>query len=334
MKTLVVLAWILAIMMATEVIQASDNTDPTNGNIANAVTNKKQIAPELNTATATILDNFNRPNGPIGSAWTNRAGTFLVSNNAAVGSPMALSTYNGVTSSVAEADVQSVGTSLEYIGLVLGYKDISNNLFVKVQNTDGDTKFDHGACYKGNNANTGSFGLGYFVLSSPFTSAHMRVELVGSTVTMTFSNIDGGTGTQTYTCTEAPATGGSGVGIAGYSGVSRIDNFAAATTAAVSLSLTTNKATYAKGETVQLTVAASNPTSASYPSKLDIVIILPGGATKPFISKTFTMPAGLNAAKTVPIAIPSSAPGGAYQIKGTLTYGTSTTTSTAPITIT
>jgi len=333
MKTLVVLAWILAILMATEVVQAADIIDPTNGNKASEVTtNDVQIPPDVNAAAVTILDNFNRANGPIGSAWTNRAGAFMVSNNAAVGSPSALATYNGLTTTIAEADVQSVGTGLEYVGLVLGYKDISNNLFMKVQNQDGDNKFEYASCYVGNNG--GGFGKGFFSLTSGFNSAHMRVELVGSTVTMTFSRIDGGTGTQTYTCTGAPTTGGSGAGIVGYSGISRIDNFAAATTAAPSITLTTDKASYTRGQTIQLSVAVSNPTTTTYSSRVDVVIILPGGTTKTIGSKTLSLTAGMNAAKTVPIAIPTSAPTGSYQIKGTLTYGTSTTTSTVPITIT
>jgi hypothetical protein len=51
---------------------------------------------------------------------------------------------------------------------------------------------------------------------------------VGDVVTMTFSQIDGGTGVQVYTSDNAPNTGGTGIGIGGYyGGWATLDNFAA-----------------------------------------------------------------------------------------------------------
>ena len=184
------------------------------------------INPDDNVAgIAGILDDFNRANGPIGGNWTNQAGTFNVYNNAARGGFFALATYGGVTSTVLEADVECVGTALQYTGLVLGYADISNNLFMKVQQQSPyEGQFTHAAFYVGNGGY--GFGPGFFTLDYPFTTAHMKVELVGSTVTMTFSKIDGGSGVQTYTGTGAPSTGGNGIGICGYNTVARLDNFA------------------------------------------------------------------------------------------------------------
>ncbi len=177
--------------------------------------------------SATLLDDFNRSDGPIGSNWTNQSGTFQVVNQAAQGGSLAVATYNGVTSKVLEGDVECNGTSVQYTGFALAYKDDANFLFLKVQNQLYGTKFSHAAFYYGNNGNNGAFGPGFFSLSQEFSKAHMKVELNGTTVTMTFSNIDGGSGTQTYQATGAPATGGDGIGIIGYATIARIDNFTA-----------------------------------------------------------------------------------------------------------
>jgi len=176
-------------------------------------------------AGMTILDDFNRVDGPLGSNWTVQNGIFGISGEAAKNSDDdGLATFNGVTSSVLEADVQAVG-AYHYAGLVLKYKDNSNCLFMKVQPSTSSGGFDYGAFYYGNNAGSGTWGK-YFELDSAFTTAHMRVELAGDVVTMTLSNIDGGSGTQIYTCAGAPDTGGTGIGIAANRN-SGLDNFAA-----------------------------------------------------------------------------------------------------------
>lgn len=172
-----------------------------------------------------ILDDFNRPDGPIGGNWSVHAGEFRVVNNAAQGGPIAFATYNGIESDIVEADIAVTGAALQYVGLILGYADIDNTLFIKVQQQEGGGMFDHAACYTGNNGP--AFGPGFFRLDAPFSSAHMRADLSDDTVTITFSNIDGGNGTQTYICAGAPSTGGSGIGIAGYDiNYGTIDNFA------------------------------------------------------------------------------------------------------------
>lgn len=186
-----------------------------------------QAAPSTRVAPQAtgILDDFNRADGPIGPSWTVQAGAFNVVSQAAQGGATALATFNGGTGNTLEADVEVTGTATQYTGLVLGYADLSNNYFLKVQQQDGGGTFDHAACYFGNNG--GGFGLGFFPLNAPFKTAHMKVVLSGTTVTMTFSKIDGGAGAQTYTCDGAPATGGTGIGISGYdAGFARLDNFA------------------------------------------------------------------------------------------------------------
>lgn len=171
-----------------------------------------------------VLDDFNRPDGPIGGYWTIRAGAFNIVSNAVQGGPYALATYNGVGGNVVEADVEVTETSLQYVGIVLGYKDNDNNLFFKVQQQNRSGKFEYAACKVGNNGS--NFGLGFFPLVERFSKARMRVELTGDVATITFYNIDGGTGSQTYTCAGAPETGGYGIGInALNASFGRLDNF-------------------------------------------------------------------------------------------------------------
>jgi len=173
-----------------------------------------------------ILDDFNRADGPIGPNWTVHDGFCNVSSNAAVCGSMGRATFNNYVGdgNVAEADVENVGTALQYTGLLLNYGAGSSNLFLKVQNQSGGNQFGHAGCYTGNNG--GPFGLGFFALSSPFTTAHMRATRVGNDVTIEFTNIDGGTQPdQTYVCSGAPAPEGTGIGILGYAGIARLDNF-------------------------------------------------------------------------------------------------------------
>lgn len=246
MKTLtkkIKLLSILAIIaMIVTPLSMAVGIDPTNKNLAqsNSIIDQTngakgtsqpvaqdvpKIVPQIAPQVASIIDDFNRPDGPIGPKWTNDAGSFVVFYNAAMGSGSTnLATYNGVYSNAVEADVESVGTGVEYVGLVLGYHDIDNNLFLKVQNSDGVLGFDTGACYVGNNG--ANFGLGFFKLAYPFESAHMRAESIGNTVYITFTHIDGTSSSQSYTCSGAPNTGGSAVGINSYTTLSRIDNFA------------------------------------------------------------------------------------------------------------
>lgn len=197
-------------------------TDATQGSVPAAIAANTSVDPGNNIAVAGMLDNFNRPDGPLGANWTDQALGMGIVANAAKGGLRALSTYNGATSTVVEADVSSNNVSgIKYVALVLDYLDINNNLFFKIQSNLGGTVFDRGFCYLGN----GGTMLQFYDLTTPFSTAHMKVEKVGADVTITYSNIDGGPGTQTYTCAGMPATGGTGIGIAAYNNLASIDNF-------------------------------------------------------------------------------------------------------------
>jgi|GEM_PF-1179273 len=184
------------------------------------------IEPQAIASPQAILDDFNRADGPIGPNWTVHNGYCNISSNAAVCGSMGRATFNSYTGdgNAAEADIEAVGTALQYTGLLLNYGAGSSNLFLKVQNQSGSNQFRHAGCYTGNNGPP--FGLGFFALSSPFTTAHMRATRVGNDVTLSFTNIDGGAQPdQTYVCSGAPAPEGTGIGILGYAGFARLDNF-------------------------------------------------------------------------------------------------------------
>ena len=104
----------------------------------------------------------------------------------------------------------------------------------------------------------------------------------------------------------------------------------------VSFSVSTDKSVYAPGETVQLKINITNPTTDTYSSKLALDIYWPSGIGITLLSKAFTMTPGLSVVKVIPIPIPNSVfvANGDYKFTGTLTYGSNVVTSTAPFTIT
>ena len=188
----------------------------------------------LSTASAFpgSLENFNWQDGPLGSDWRMRNGSISVRSGIAAGAlsdnTPSLATYNGLGSNRVEGDISlTPGGGAQYAGFVLSYDEGVNDLFLKVQDNDGNGNFERAFCYTGNNNFSGHFGPvdGYIPLSTPFSTAHMKVEVDATrTVTISFSNIDGGGGSQAYTCAGAPPAEGNGVGIASYGG-GRIDNF-------------------------------------------------------------------------------------------------------------
>jgi hypothetical protein len=189
------------------------------------------LSASIAQAAVTILDNFNRSDDPINGPWTIQNGTFNIINNAVQGGDYAIATFNGKSSTILEADVEATGSGVQYVALVLGYRDLNNNYFIKAQDDDGGTPdFNRLYCYYGNNHPLPIWFNDPISLSPSFTSAHMRVEYNPSTnnITITFSNIDGGSGTQQYICADAPLTGGNGIGIGSFN-ISRgkLDNFIA-----------------------------------------------------------------------------------------------------------
>jgi len=177
----------------------------------------------------TVLDDFNRADGPLGPDWSTFTGSCsIVSQAARCGYGVAAYVgAGGGDGSTAEVDVQTNGTPLQYVGVVLHAVNGGAYPFLKVQDQSGDGRFEYGACYLGNNGGMGSFGLGFYPLDQSFASAHMKATQEGTTVTIEFTNVDGGTlPDQTYVCTGAPAPAGSMAGINGYAMIAQVDNYA------------------------------------------------------------------------------------------------------------
>jgi len=229
LRVIVMLALVVTLALVTGAQAQQSAVDETLGRPA-PVGGPVSGGPVPPGGTEALLDDFNRADGPIGDAWTVRDGYCNVVSNAAVCGGMGRATFNSGLGAgdEAEVDIAANGTSLQYAGLLLNYGAGSTNLFLKVQEQSPYAgQFTNGGCYTGNNGT--SFGLGFFGLTSPFTTAHMVATRVGDDVTIVFSNIDGGAQPdQTYVCSGAPAREGIGIGILGYAGIAQMDNFGSA----------------------------------------------------------------------------------------------------------
>jgi hypothetical protein len=185
------------------------------------------------------LDDFNRPDGPLGPDSTVHDGTFEIVDNAAQGSDAARATFNDPPGdgSRAEAYVATNGTAPQYTGLLLNYGAGVDNLFLKVEQQNGSGMFEYGGCFTGNNETP--FGLGLFELTQPFAFASMEARFVveksplRKPVYTTFIFMDdllSADGAklppQSYVCEDAPPPEGTGIGILG-SGGARLDDFGA-----------------------------------------------------------------------------------------------------------
>jgi hypothetical protein len=181
------------------------------------------------SAAITVIDDFNRADGPIGPNWTDVQNFMQVDTMKAQAgtSSWNAAIYNGVTSTVLEADVFSSGTETQYTGFLMDYLNQSNCIFIKIQDNTNSSGagFDTIWIYNALHGYGGGSLKSFFFTSQPILTAHMRAELVGGTLTITLSNINGGVETRTYTHSGIPSTGGDGVGIVAYKQCS-IDNFA------------------------------------------------------------------------------------------------------------
>ncbi len=183
-------------------------------------------------AATTLLDDFNRPDGPLGTSWwTDVKYTMEISNNAAqagISDNWCAAIYNSGTGTILEGDVQYPDDKqATFIGFLMNYTDNEDTLLIKVQDNTASGGFNSIFGYYGSSWKPFPDYWEHFY-SDPFTSAHMKVELVESTVIITFSNIDGGSESRTFTWENVPATEGTGIGITGYkqeTNGATIDNF-------------------------------------------------------------------------------------------------------------
>jgi hypothetical protein len=129
-------------------------------------------------AQADVTDTFDRPNAPtIGSNYTVQNGNFRISNNKAdTTNFVSLATYNDSISDWAYLDASLRGfDGGSYVALSFGF-DSANSFFVKVQDNDGDGRFDRFGFDTGNNDLNGPFQA----LNSSFQTGNIQVIVTGT----------------------------------------------------------------------------------------------------------------------------------------------------------
>lgn len=181
------------------------------------------------------LDNFDRANSAsLGTSWTLQAPSMTIAGNAATNpnTTQGLSTWNTAppTQQVC-LDVTAGGGGTSYAALDLGFQDVNNNAFLKVQGGAG--QFSQSYFYYGNNG-PGSCkitgGCSYAI--TPFHSARLHATLNPATgqasldIDTNFDNNPEQTIVKTF---NVPFSFGNAIGIGSYGG-SFVDNFASAST--------------------------------------------------------------------------------------------------------
>ena len=174
-----------------------------------------------------VLDDFNRPNGSApGENWTERAGSFVIQDNKLLGSSTSLMTWNGPSTTTVSFDLFHGDSGTQYGALVLGYANLSNNLFVKVQDNGGGAAYDSVFFYYGNYGE--AFGSEPVTSAvTPFVSGRVTLSLLGSVATIGIDTNFDGVAEQSFKRFDVPTTKlGTGFGVGLY-GSSAIDNFVA-----------------------------------------------------------------------------------------------------------
>lgn len=176
------------------------------------------------------LDNFNRPDGVgLGPGWTGQEASMNIETNSATNpnTTPGLATWNGtVSSQQACVDVSDNGTGTQYAAIDLGYRDLSNNAFVKVQHNS-SVGFDVAYMYYGNNGECQIIGGCNFAIT-PFHAARLHATLnpasgeVVLDIDTNFDNVPEETISKTY---NAPFDFGNAIGLGAY-GHPFLDNFA------------------------------------------------------------------------------------------------------------
>jgi hypothetical protein len=169
-----------------------------------------------------VTDDFNRP--ALGPDWVIQAGSMATNGATVSGASTSLMTYTpGAGQSSASVDILLTGaTETQYGAIVLGYQDVSDNAFIKLQNNGSVSGFDTIGFYYGNN------GGGSFQSITGFesvTSARITGTLTGTVATLAIDSNFDGIAEQTLSYDYGSGTVfGTGVGLGIY-GPAQLDNF-------------------------------------------------------------------------------------------------------------
>lgn len=193
------------------------------------------IGASVTTGSTTGFDNFNRPDGPLGTDWsTGAGGAFEIRGEqfANVGSGNGWALYNGATSlydqAVIEFTLAPNPTSLAYGAAIIGAGG-TDNTFTKIQ---GSGSYTNVGFYHGNGSSMSGYG-GYFTIT-PVTGGRVRVYVTDAGDTMN-ADIDedlDGVFEYHYESSGLISSGlaaqlGEGLGLGAYATVSRVDDFSA-----------------------------------------------------------------------------------------------------------
>lgn len=166
------------------------------------------------------LDGFNRPNSAdLGSNWALQNSSIGINNLAATNgaATTALATFNPRGANEACVDIASGGANLQYVGIVLRYASLAENVFIKVQDNNSDGTFDRAFYYRGNNGSTDT--LKTFDDVTPFSQGRIHVWSKGTKARLDIDTDFDNHAEQSFAVTGITTAGlGNGIGLAIYNG--------------------------------------------------------------------------------------------------------------------
>jgi len=182
-------------------------------------------------ADAVLLDDFNRPDGPLGPNWTVTSGACsVVSQQAACSPQLTTAIFNGGRGNVVSADLYQRNQLDDYGALILGYQDSLNHLYIKLQNQDNVAGFEAIGFYFGSNGqNNGAWSnSGFLPRALPdIAQARMTVSLLGTNLQLDLDTDFDSVSDFTFVRNDVPVgLLGTGIGMSGWTARgTRIDNF-------------------------------------------------------------------------------------------------------------
>ena len=182
------------------------------------------------------FDDFNRPDGPLGTDWGGGIGSFevngnqLANNGAAIGWVGYTAVASNYDLAVIEFDLLRSPTALAYGAAITGSGG-GENTYTKIQSNGGGGVYDNIGYYHLNGSN-GPAGYGLFTPITPVTGGRVRfyVTNAGDTMNVDIDEDIDGVFEYHYENSGIVTSGlaaslGDGVGVSAYGTLSRVDNF-------------------------------------------------------------------------------------------------------------
>jgi len=192
-----------------------------------------------------FTDDFNRPDGPLGSPWSQISGTDQISGNVvngAGGNGLSLvdagafsASYDQMTVS-ADVTLLDNSTTLTYVALALGHNGatgVNNGVFVKLQRQAAVDGFSHIGFYTGagsNGVGIVTTGTNFQVIANPFRTGRFTIKMTSATnlytgVDTNFDSVDDMSWNSTLVFPTLVV--GNRAGLHVWGNLSQIDNFRA-----------------------------------------------------------------------------------------------------------